>query len=143
LFSGQGVTRFAVNRRFHRPKITVNELTHELDGPVDHSVPIIKVQKKSGEILAILFGYACHTTTLGIYEFTVTMQVLHKSNWKNPSRAVSLCFLQEQEPIRIPCPGTTSPLPVSTAYLLPQLLRPLYTTNAEAFPLFIYILYKS
>jgi neutral ceramidase len=70
LFSGQGVTRFAVNRRFHRPKTTVNELTHELDGPVDHSVPIIKAQRKSGEILAVLFGYACHTTTTGIYEFT-------------------------------------------------------------------------
>jgi len=70
LFSGQGVARFAVNRRNHRSKTTVNELSTELDGPVDHSVPVIKVQKSSGDLLAVVFGYACHTTTLSFYKFS-------------------------------------------------------------------------
>ena len=70
IYAGQGVTRFAVNRRYHRSKTTVNELIHELGGPVDHSVPVIKVAKTSGEILAVVFGYACHNTTLGIYKFS-------------------------------------------------------------------------
>ncbi|MDD4108600.1 MAG: neutral/alkaline non-lysosomal ceramidase N-terminal domain-containing protein [Prolixibacteraceae bacterium] len=70
LFSGQGVARFAVNRRNHRSKTTVNELSTELDGPVDHSVPVIKVQNSSGEMLAIVFGYACHSTTLSFYKFS-------------------------------------------------------------------------
>lgn len=68
--SGQGVARFAVNRRLHRSKTTVPELTKELPGPVDHSVPVIKITKQSGELLAVVFGYACHNTTLGIYKFS-------------------------------------------------------------------------
>ncbi|MDD4108599.1 MAG: neutral/alkaline non-lysosomal ceramidase N-terminal domain-containing protein [Prolixibacteraceae bacterium] len=70
LYSGQGVTRFAVNRRNHRAKTTVNELTQALAGPVDHSVPVFKVEKNSGELLAVVFGYACHNTTIGIYQFS-------------------------------------------------------------------------
>ena len=68
--SGQGVARFAVNRRLHRSKTTVTELSKELDGPVDHSVPVIKVTNSQEELLAMVFGYACHNTTIGIYEFS-------------------------------------------------------------------------
>ncbi len=70
IFSGNGVTRFAVNRRDNRSKTTVGELTKKLVGAVDHSVPVIKIEKSSGELLAFLFGYACHATTLSIYEFS-------------------------------------------------------------------------
>lgn len=68
--SGQGVSRFAVNRRINRERTKVNELVLELDGPVDHSVPVIKVEKASGQLLAVVFGYACHNTTLSIYEIS-------------------------------------------------------------------------
>jgi hypothetical protein len=70
VYSGQGVARFAVNRRLHRSKTTVNELSRELDGPVDHSVPVFKVTNSAGELLTVVFGYACHNTTLGIYKFS-------------------------------------------------------------------------
>ena len=70
LYSGQGVSRFAVNRRVNGARTTVNELTMELDGPVDHSVPVIKVEKSSGQLLAVVFGYACHNTTLSIYQIS-------------------------------------------------------------------------
>lgn len=41
------------------------------DGPVDHDVPVLAVESPDGETLrAILFGYACHPTTLFIREWT-------------------------------------------------------------------------
>ena len=35
------------------------------DGPVDHDVPVLKVTAPDGSLRAVLFGYACHNTTLG------------------------------------------------------------------------------
>ncbi len=34
------------------------------DGPVDHTVPVLRVSDEDGKLLAVLFGYACHTATL-------------------------------------------------------------------------------
>jgi neutral ceramidase len=59
---GQGTVGFAVNRREVTPngiKLGVNPA-----GPVDHSVPVLKVTGADGRVMAILFGYACHNTTL-------------------------------------------------------------------------------
>ncbi len=38
------------------------------DGPVDHDVPVLQVRDSAGELKAVLFGYACHATTLSIME---------------------------------------------------------------------------
>lgn len=38
------------------------------DGPVDHDVPVLRVEDAEGKLRAILFGYACHNTTLGFYQ---------------------------------------------------------------------------
>ena len=59
---GQASAGFAVNRRQFRPeevKIGVNP-----DGPVDHGVPVLKVTGTDGAMRAVVFGYACHNTTL-------------------------------------------------------------------------------
>ncbi|HEV2689501.1 MAG TPA: neutral/alkaline non-lysosomal ceramidase N-terminal domain-containing protein [Bryobacteraceae bacterium] len=59
---GVGKAHFAVNRREPTPqgmKIGVNP-----NGPVDPDVPVIRVNAADGSLLAILFGYACHNTTL-------------------------------------------------------------------------------
>ncbi|WP_298866407.1 neutral/alkaline non-lysosomal ceramidase N-terminal domain-containing protein [uncultured Gimesia sp.] len=70
LWSGQGFTSFAVNRRNNKeaevPKI---RLANELKGPVDHSVPILAVKDKDGKLKTIVFGYACHNTTVGIQQW--------------------------------------------------------------------------
>jgi hypothetical protein len=56
----QGFAGFAVNRRRvgarHRP------------GPVDHDVPVLRVESPDGRLRAVIFGYACHATVLSGYE---------------------------------------------------------------------------
>ncbi|MEW5979234.1 MAG: neutral/alkaline non-lysosomal ceramidase N-terminal domain-containing protein [Acidobacteriota bacterium] len=57
-----GKANFAVNRRMFTPegvKIGVNP-----EGPVDHSVPVLKAESLDGQLLAVVMAYACHNTTL-------------------------------------------------------------------------------
>jgi hypothetical protein len=65
LAGGQGKTRFAVNRR-NNPEGSVPKLIQEngLQGPSDHSVPVLAVLLPDGKLKAVLFGYACHNTTM-------------------------------------------------------------------------------
>ncbi len=63
---GEGTATFAVNRR-NNPEADVPRLLasgRPLKGPVDHSVPVLAVHGERGELRAVLFGYACHPTTL-------------------------------------------------------------------------------
>jgi len=52
---GHGSVGFAINRRPQK-------------GPVDHDVPVVKVASPDGKVRAVLFGYACHNTTLALYQ---------------------------------------------------------------------------
>ena len=59
---GHGSAGFAGNRREPTPqgiKIGVNP-----KGPVDHDVPVLEITDVKGRVRGILFGYACHNTTL-------------------------------------------------------------------------------
>jgi len=59
LSTGIGHTEFAVNRR---PPIG--------QGPIDHDVPVLRVMSADGKtVRGILFGYACHNTTLSFQLF--------------------------------------------------------------------------
>ncbi|MFO1005535.1 MAG: neutral/alkaline non-lysosomal ceramidase N-terminal domain-containing protein [Planctomycetaceae bacterium] len=63
---GSGKATFAVNRRNNR-EADVPALMAAgtpLVGPVDHSVPVMTVTRPDGKLEAVLFGYACHPTTL-------------------------------------------------------------------------------
>lgn len=55
LYYGVGNATFGANRRTR----------YNPDGPVDHSVPVLKVCDEDGGLVTVLFGYACHNTTLG------------------------------------------------------------------------------
>ncbi len=60
---GHGKAGFAVNRRQTadgKVRIGVNP-----QGPVDPDVPVLRVTGPDGKLRALLFGYACHNTTLG------------------------------------------------------------------------------
>jgi hypothetical protein len=60
---GTGRAGFAMNRREKTPKgfkIGVNP-----DGPTDKSVPVLRVtEPEGGKLRAVVFGYACHNTTM-------------------------------------------------------------------------------
>jgi neutral ceramidase len=51
---GRGEVGFARNRR----------VQFSPDGPVDHSIPILRVNDTEEGLRAVVFGYACHNTTL-------------------------------------------------------------------------------
>jgi hypothetical protein len=59
---GKTTARFAVNRRVATESGFVIGANRQ--GPVDHSVPFLVVDDTRGHIRAIIFGYACHCTTL-------------------------------------------------------------------------------
>ena len=58
---------FAMNRRL--PTETGVRNSPYPDGPVDHDVPVLRIDSPDGKLRAVLFGYACHCTTLSFYQF--------------------------------------------------------------------------
>jgi len=67
---GIGTSRFGVNRRENPSAgVPAARLANTIKGPVDHDVPVLAAYKGT-ELKAVVFGYACHSTVLGIYEFT-------------------------------------------------------------------------
>lgn len=67
---GSGSTDFAVNRRNNKePEVPeIRAKGEALKGPVDHAVPVLRVTT-GDKLRAVLFGYACHATTLGFYNW--------------------------------------------------------------------------
>lgn len=57
---------FAMNRRLKTDRGVA--LASNPDGPVDHDVPVLRVEGPDGQLRAVLFGYACHCTTLSFYQ---------------------------------------------------------------------------
>ncbi len=68
---GSGNATFAVNRR-NNSESAVPDLIKlgKLRGPVDHSVPVLAVRNSEGALTAVIFGYACHATTLSFYQWS-------------------------------------------------------------------------
>jgi hypothetical protein len=65
-----GEVGFAVNRRVVTPKEVLLDVNPA--GPVDHKVPVLRVVAPNGQVRAVLFGYACHNTTLTAEFYTIT-----------------------------------------------------------------------
>ena len=60
---------FAMNRRYPSRLGSFSNSPFP-EGPVDHDVPVLEVTGADGKALvALLFGYACHNTTLSIQRF--------------------------------------------------------------------------
>jgi len=74
------------------------------NGPVDHEVPALRVEAEDGTLKATLFGYACHNTSLGFY------------NWCGDYAGFAQEYLQEHRPgftalFLMGCGGDQNPYP--------------------------------
>ena len=60
---GQDTADFAINRR--EPTAAGFRIGVSPGGPTDHSVPVLRIAGMDGTLRVVVFGYACHNTTLG------------------------------------------------------------------------------
>ncbi len=62
LEQGVGRATFAMNRRVYQgDKVVFGD---NPDGPVDWDVPVLRIQGTNGVVRAVVFGYACHGTSV-------------------------------------------------------------------------------
>lgn len=99
---GKGTARFAVNRREPTAKGIINGTNPQ--GPVDHDVPVLRVTTPEGRLRAVVFGYACHNTTLSFYQ------------WCGDYTGFAQEYVQEKHPealafFWIGCGADANPLP--------------------------------
>ena len=88
IWTGEGSTDFAVNRR-ENPEGEVPKMRSSgqpLKGPVDHGVPVLAVRTPEGRLRAVLFGYACHLTTIRLFQ------------WSNDYAGFARIVLEENHP---------------------------------------------
>ncbi len=112
LHLGEGHTNFAVNRRNNREAEVPALLARgePLKGPVDHTVPVMTVTRPGQTMIAILFGYACHPTTLNF------------TRWCGDYPGFAQLALEEKHPGATAmfvntCGGDQNPLPRRTVEL--------------------------
>jgi hypothetical protein len=60
---GSGVVHFPMNRREFTERGVI--LGVNARGPVDRSVPVLRIDSPEGRLLGVVFGAACHNTTYG------------------------------------------------------------------------------
>ena len=67
--TGVGISRFAVNRRETgwEGDILYNP---DVKGPSDHAGPVIRITDERNQLSAVVFGYACHATSLSINKWS-------------------------------------------------------------------------
>jgi hypothetical protein len=115
LSTAEGVCRFAANRR--APIGT---------GPYDHSVPVLKITTPDGSaVRGIVFGYACHNTTLGFYQ------------WCGDYAGFAALYLEDRHPgstalFFAGCGGDQNPLPRRTVELAEKYGRMLAVAVTDA-----------
>ncbi|MCO6457385.1 MAG: neutral/alkaline non-lysosomal ceramidase N-terminal domain-containing protein [Pirellulaceae bacterium] len=112
LRQGEGRTTFAVNRRNNR-EADVPRLLAEgvpLQGPVDHAVPVLTVTRADGRLEAVLFGYACHPTTLSFLTWCGDYPGFAQLEIEQQHPGVTAMFVNT-------CGGDQNPLPRRTVEL--------------------------
>ena len=110
----QGTAGFAANRRVLKDG-KWSGFGAVLDAPVDHSLPLLKVSREDGTLLAVVSNYACHCTTL-------------RGNFKQIHGDWAACaqeFIESDHPgavamITIGCGADSDPHPHSTVALCEQ-----------------------
>jgi neutral ceramidase len=114
---------FAMNRR--TPTATGYANHPNPEGPVDHSVPVLSVSSPGGELRAVLFGYACHNTTMGF------------RRWLGDYAGYAQQYLEEDHPgvtalFLMGCGGDQNPYPRSELHYAQKHGRSLATAVEAA-----------
>jgi len=105
LSAGIGEAGFAVNRR-NNPEPQVTKLREEgaLKGPIDHSVPVLAVKSEKDELIAVVFAYACHNTTMDFYQWCGDYAGFAQDALEKEHPGVTAMFVSG-------CGGDQNPLP--------------------------------
>ena len=61
---GAGTAKFVMNRRLMTPEGKCCGMDANPQGPVDHTVPVLRVDSPEGRLRALVFSCACHPVTL-------------------------------------------------------------------------------
>jgi hypothetical protein len=109
-----GRADFAVNRR-NNDQAKVPELRDRLalQGPVDHDVPVLRIDGPDGAPRAIVFGYACHCTTLSFNRFSGDYAGFAQIELEKTHPGAQAMFVAG-------CGADQNPLPRSTVALAEQ-----------------------
>jgi hypothetical protein len=99
---GEGKAHFAINRRQFTEKGVI--IGRNPEGPVDYSVPVLRVNGADGKLRAVVFGYACHNTTLDGYQ------------WSGDYAGYTQAFVEQKHPGAVAmfwsgCAGDANPDP--------------------------------
>jgi hypothetical protein len=102
-----GVANFAMNRREFTPRGVILGVNPR--GLVDRTVPVLRVDSAEGQLRAVLFGYACHNTTLTQTNY----------NLCGDYAGFAQAYVQERQPgvqamFMIGCGGDANPCPRGT-----------------------------
>jgi len=114
---------FAMNRRL--PTKNGYQNSPYPDGPVDHDVPVLRVERADGKLRAVLFGYACHNTTLALYQFCGDYAGFAQQYFEQSHPGTTALFM-------IGCGGDQNPYPRGTLALAEQHGRTLATAVEAA-----------
>lgn len=126
LAAAEGRTGFAANRRNNSARDAEPLIqSGRLAGPVDHSVPVLAAYRPDGRLLAVLFGYACHNTTLEGYQ------------WNGDYAGYAQAALEQSHPgatamFFMGCGGDQDPLPRGQLHLAERYGRMLAAAVEEA-----------
>jgi neutral ceramidase len=90
------------------------------EGPVDQEVPVLRVDGTDGKLRAVLFGYACHNTTLALYQISGDYAGYAQRYFQEAHPGVTGLFM-------LGCGGDQNPYPRGTTDLAQQHGRSLAT----------------
>ncbi len=114
---------FAMNRRTPTPEGYRNHPNP--DGVVDHTVPVLSVKDPEGELKAVLFGYACHNTTMGFMKWLGDYAGYAQEYFEADHEGVTAMFMNG-------CSGDQNPYPRSMLYFAQRHGRSLATAVEAA-----------
>jgi neutral ceramidase len=76
------------------------------EGPIDHSVPVLSVKNAAGDLRAVVFGYACHNTTMGFRKWLGDYAGYAQEYFEKDHPSVTALFMMG-------CGGDQNPYPRS------------------------------